>query len=698
MPDPIESALESSDPRVRRAAIFDVFSQRRADLLGKLKEYALSESIESLAILATQVYIALSGIPKDANLESDIFELLLQPDGINAITPEMWRYLGVAGKKDLVLTIIQDLKEKPPKESYIFIDRCLGHPDPQIRLEAVKIAAKAHDPTIFAHLLVSIIDPDENILRTAFTQINKLARSELAALLDQSLRSSEDWVLSTIAPFLTIFASEELRTVYAKFRDHPHPAVSVKVREALAKMDRAKARAAKLAQAAEKASEIFHPKTSSEPALAGNSEPSMPNISNLSSKPPQKTLQSPSSFGVSAAPPRNFAVTQKPFPTVVPVQQPLSPPKKDRLISARKIIKNESQIDKSSQPPPVLPQTVSNQTASVIPSNIVSTKDASIQPVVAPTPSDAQSDAQSNAQSNAQSETTILPPVKAQPAAVVANSSDATPSPKIVSPQPDGATIVENAKEILLQKPAMIDSILTRFPSFLTIPLNALFQKATAEDHLENLRKLVESLTAFLNFTFVQTNIFFAPRSQKVDQIIVECLRSHLGGPNGIRFIHNLGLNIKNVTGNDSFFTFILSRLMSEAPDNNPLIPLKELSEFIIAPREPLNETITEAVAALPRMLIGYKVIIQNKIAQRNNPGEKPPFIDLSGPEATPLGNNDRPVMDLPPGEIVVLSKNRAEALGLFPYFTFNGKTVKFAIPSSDQFATLLERLELKIN
>jgi len=223
-----------------------------------------------------------------------------------------------------------------------------------------------------------------------------------------------------------------------------------------------------------------------------------------------------------------------------------------------------------------------------------------------------------------------------------------------------------------------------------------LFEPNSPLAHLETLRKLIESLLAFLNFTFIQTYMFFGTRSPKGDQVVMECLKSHLVGSNAVRSLHHLSLIIKNVAGTDSFFTFGLSRAITESGDNNPLLPLKELWEFLQTPQDPLEENLPAAVAALPQIMVSFKGFLQNAIVMKNLPGAREAFFDLTGPHAGPLKPADWPGLDLPPGEIIILSKDRSEALGLFPYFTFGGEHITFAVPDKKLIAILYERLELK--
>jgi len=246
-------------------------------------------------------------------------------------------------------------------------------------------------------------------------------------------------------------------------------------------------------------------------------------------------------------------------------------------------------------------------------------------------------------------------------------------------------------------KPQMVDAIIERYPSFIAIPTAQLFEPADAEMLMKALHDLLEPLTAFLSFTFMQTYLFYASRSPKGDQVVKEALKAHFAGPNTVRFLHHLSLLIKDASS-DSFFTIPLAKAMSESSaDTNPLFILREMVEFLQTPPADAAEGLAQVADALPSLLAAFKGILQNPIVMRLPPGAREPFLNLSGPKSVPLAADDRPGLDLPPNEIILLSKDRSEALGLFPYFTFDGQKVMFKTPSDADFKTLLERLEMTL-
>ena len=75
--------------------------------------------------------------------------------------------------------------------------------------------------------------------------------------------------------------------------------------------------------------------------------------------------------------------------------------------------------------------------------------------------------------------------------------------------------------------------------------------------------------------------------------------------------------------------------------------------------------------------------------------GARLPYADLSGPSAKPLAQDKLPSMDLPVGEVILISTDGAEAFGLFPFFKYSNKKVVFSIPNQEELSTFYERLEI---
>ena len=132
----------------------------------------------------------------------------------------------------------------------------------------------------------------------------------------------------------------------------------------------------------------------------------------------------------------------------------------------------------------------------------------------------------------------------------------------------------------------MVDSVLSRYPSFISRKMVPLFEPAPAATHLSNLRLSVEGLTAYLSFSFLQTYLFFCEHTPRTDQVVNDCLKANLLGAGAVRCLHQFSMAVKSVPGNTAFFTFTLARSFTEAGEANPLMTLKELYEFVTTPPE----------------------------------------------------------------------------------------------------------------
>lgn len=241
------------------------------------------------------------------------------------------------------------------------------------------------------------------------------------------------------------------------------------------------------------------------------------------------------------------------------------------------------------------------------------------------------------------------------------------------------------------------ENILKRYPSFIVRPFQELFKPALPKKHLDQLRVLMNQTTAFINSCFLQSCMFFAPPSEVLTKTIKECLRNHLTGAVSLRHMHNFAMSLKQSREKPVFFTFSLAKVMTESSDTNPLLMMRELTEYLTNPVEPLGETIPQAIDGMCEILLGLKSILHNKIVMKTPVGAKEPFADLSGPVASILAEDDRPELDLPPGELILISRDGREALGLFPYFKYLKRRVVFARPSEKEFEILLERLDLQM-
>mgnify|MGYP000956194444 CR=1 FL=1 len=243
--------------------------------------------------------------------------------------------------------------------------------------------------------------------------------------------------------------------------------------------------------------------------------------------------------------------------------------------------------------------------------------------------------------------------------------------------------------------PGPAREIITRYPSFISDPFAMLFQPAKPEVQLKYINLVADNLIAFLNLCFLQSCLFYAQESDVLARSIRECLKGSLVGPTALRSLHNFALSMKAARGSPVFFTFSLAGIFSESSDTNPLMMLRELKEFLREPVEPLAESVPQAIEGLTDILRGVKSILNNLIVMKTPQGAKEPFADLSGPEARALAADKRPTLDLPVGEVVLLSRDGGEAFGLFPFFKYAKKKLCFAKPDAKELAVFYERLEI---
>lgn len=240
-------------------------------------------------------------------------------------------------------------------------------------------------------------------------------------------------------------------------------------------------------------------------------------------------------------------------------------------------------------------------------------------------------------------------------------------------------------------------TIISRYPSFISNPFSELFEPGKPDKHLASLSVAFNQATAFVNLCFLQSCMFFAPPSEVLTKTIKECLRNHLTGSISLRHMHNFAMAMRRSNENPVFFTFTLAKLMTESSDDNPLLMMRELAEYLKSPIEPIEETVPQAIDGFTEILSGLKSILQNKLVMKTPAGAREPFANLSGPIAEVLKEKDRPELELPAGEVILISRDGTAALGLFPYFKYHKRKVIFARPSEDEFKILLERLELEL-
>jgi hypothetical protein len=294
----------------------------------------------------------------------------------------------------------------------------------------------------------------------------------------------------------------------------------------------------------------------------------------------------------------------------------------------------------------------------------------------------------------AQTFTPVKPPAtnQAHPAQTARSASAEAPV-QPVRPKPV-APAVPGARPVL---PPEVREIVTRYPSFLADPFVQLFVPADHKTRLIQIGQVLDNLIAFLNLCYLQSCLFFAPESEALARSIIDCIKGGLIGPTSLRCLHNFVLSMKQARGNPVFFTFSLAGVLSDTSDANPLMMMRELKEYLREPVEPLDESVPQAVEGMTEILRGAKSLVNNLLVMKAPPGAKEPFADLSGPEAKILPLEKRPALDLPVGEVILISRDGTEALGLFPYFKYSRKKVVFARPSIEERNILLERLEIPV-
>ena len=262
------------------------------------------------------------------------------------------------------------------------------------------------------------------------------------------------------------------------------------------------------------------------------------------------------------------------------------------------------------------------------------------------------------------------------------------------APQPK-APVATKPATTKVSVPASAKEIFEKYPSFLVDPLLEVFKATKNEAKLKAIDKVLNNLTAFLNICFLQSSMYYAQESDMLAKSIKDCIKGNLIGPSAIRCLHNFVLAMKAARGNNVFFTFPLARIMSSSIDTNPLMLMRELKEFLKEPEEPLDESVPQAVEGLLEILRGVKPITNNTMVMRAPKGARLPYADLSGPSAKPLAQDKLTSMDLPVGEVILISTDGAEAFGLFPFFKYSNKKVVFSIPNQEELSTFYERLEI---
>ncbi|MFZ2959751.1 MAG: hypothetical protein WA705_22960 [Candidatus Ozemobacteraceae bacterium] len=801
MTDRLLEDLENTNPDIRRKALFSALSERRFELVAAIKNVAIEESDEEIAVLAAQVVLSLQADPPDITRETLFLRRLSEGSGLGAFSAADWEYFSRRAGKALLERIFLSMADNPPFGAAKFLGHALQNPDPEVRALAAGPAAQLAEPVLFAQLLGNVCDPDLTVAQAAYLAIQNLSPMRLVLQVDRAMRSGDEHVISTVAPFLPLLACGVLKPVLLRLSRNPRPDVAQKAFEGLSRIEQPIPQAAPVLSSglASPSPIISPPATTAATATAAVSPPIPAHPSVLG---PPTILTSPARLSHASVPP--------PAPVIAAVRVPassqpvFSPDVPPSLISFESLPLDETQAPAASEsnedfmppafdleeaarefPREIAPQPVCAPLPAKplsVPASVQLTARAVVAPVsaspsfdpdappdfshilapvrvqapalksipasipvaiptppavpsfpvpnsplpqTAPPPQQPQAvQAPPSFKASQPSQTVQAPPSfkasqQSQPVQAPQSSQRSQPSQPIQPPQPTSvpAFTLPQVEEPAFDLPgeieavgpssdmatghsfpkgAMVDSILERYPSFIGRPFSGLFKPASPEDHLRNVRDTLESLLAYLNFTFVQAYLFYSPKLPKTDQVVQDVLKAHLLGPIAVRHLHHLALAIREVAGNDRFFPFTLARLITESSERNPLFVVKEMYELVLSPPENLEEVLEETVSALGSVLADFKGILSNRLVMRMSPGAREPFLDLSGPRAVPLAPGYRPDLDLPPNEPIVLSSDRAEALGLFPYFTFDGNGLVFGIPASEDVSTLLERLSIQ--
>jgi hypothetical protein len=246
--------------------------------------------------------------------------------------------------------------------------------------------------------------------------------------------------------------------------------------------------------------------------------------------------------------------------------------------------------------------------------------------------------------------------------------------------------------------PGDAQEIIDNYPAFLTEQFEKIYNESDDAKKLKYVDETLTRIIAFLNLCFVQSCLYYAEESEVLAQNILQCLKNKLVGATALRNLHNFVMAMKPARGNPVFFTFTLAGIMSESSESNPLMLMRELKEYLRAPVQPFAETVPQAIEGLTAILKGIKCIKNNIFVMKTPEGAKEPFADLGGPLAASLNENRRPLLDLPPGEVVIVSKDGSEAFGLYPFVKYNKRKTIFTMPGDAEMKVLFERLDIPLN
>jgi hypothetical protein len=743
------SQLYSTEPEVKKAAVYRLLFDRRHDLLTELKKAVAYEPDEEMAVFMVQVGLTLEAFPRDASLERRIIEILQRENGAADISRDMWKYLENHGSSRMLEATLAAMGDAIPPDAQEFIESCLNHPDPEIRASACAKAIKSGRPTHFAYVLNLITDPDPLVSETAFWVIREMPVNALAIILDYALGSPDEWVLHNVAPFLPLLINNGLRQVIAKVQYHKHPLVAKKAKKALKVLDSIPyvSKRAKNAEtdASADTDETLDPaeKTADpvEQPLSFKEQMERKRLQKMEEERQRKAEEDALAAELAKVKPEDIAEFSDQlagFGEVAAGGLPAENSSDDleqaleddgglaaQAAVLHEVDENLADMERADLPVPaqhnesgvVSPETAVNDSEdlpSIASVNDETEKSAGLIDLAGAA---ADGNRMPELQPAAIASIDLMSASVSAPTASVPESDDLKAADVAILAATDDIKVEVHDENPLKQggsgepvpvskpagnKPANMSAIsgpareiISRYPSFLSDPFLQIFQSQRHDVQLKNINLVVDNLIAFLNLCYLQSCLFFASHSEMLDKSINECLKGHLAGPTALRCLHNFALAMKKARGNPVFFTFSLAGILGESSDANPLMMIRELKEYLRDPVTPVEETIPEAIDGLTEILKGVKSILNNSLVMKAPPGAKEPFADLSGPEARILEKDRRPALDLPVGEVVLISRDGTEALGLFPFFKYARKKVVYNRPDENEMKILLERLEI---
>ena len=770
----------SQDIDKRRGAVYETLFERRSDMISELKKAATYEKDERLAVLMAQTCLIIENFPRAIDKEKRIASLLTQEKGVLNIIQEQWEYLEHNAPSNMVISVLGAM-DTIPINSMNFIDVCLNSPDPNIRTMACGVAIKSGRPGHFAGVLRLITDRDAIVAKTAFETIRSIPESELGLHLECALMSSDEWLLTNVAPFLPYLVNEHLRKLVMRMQMHSHPVVAEYAKLAVYKLNEDLNKK----YSGEKKEEYISPEEKEqieqERKRIEEEEAFERDISNVTPDEMSIFVKELEGYGsgwnsidtvnndtkikkqdLTGLDLINFEVPENISESFVEQSDALCDIQTDGIDDDILLSDNDfkDNTDVNSGVENINEESFLNQDLLLQESNYLSPEILSSSeeinlldnPELLQEPSALSSELLPTSQETAMLENPELLQESSDLSSELLSSSEKTnllnnevaiQKSSELNPLPEKAeqtaTIFENKEknhvsltgvasslnnnsiqtfeaadtnytnaipehqnskiEQVVYKPAVPDEAkeLTKvLPSFIGVPFYNIFTAQNKKEKLEALSETLTSLTAFLNLCFIQSCSFYAPQSDTLTRNIKQCLKNKLVGPTALRYLHNFVMAMKPARGNPIFFTYTLAGIMSESSEYNPLMLMRELQDYLRNPDDSNEDTIVQAVDGMITILKSLECMRNNTIVMRAPMGAKKPYANLNGSKAVPLEDSKMPILELPYGEVVLLSKDGSEALGLHPFIKYkNMQTVRIT-PRDAEMKILYDRLGLE--